>query len=157
MVSYYLEVLCKADGAPYLSTIGVTSSALTNIVLDYIFVVKLNYGVAGAAFATGLSQVLSTIIFFSYFLSKKSKLKFTKFKFNLSELIRTVKVGFPGFNYRIICWNCNITFNQVIIRLIGENGIVAYSIISYINGLVLMTMLGISQGMQPLVSSVRKR
>ena len=70
----------------YLSTIGVTSSALTNIVLDYIFVVKLNYGVAGAAFATGLSQVLSTIIFFSYFLSKKSKLKFTKFKFNLSEL-----------------------------------------------------------------------
>lgn len=152
MVSYYLEVLCKADGAPYLSTIGVTSSALTNIILDYIFVVKLNYGVAGAAFATGLSQVLSTIIFLSYFLSKKSKLKFTKFKFTLNDFSRTVRVGFPDSITELSAGIVILLFNQVIIKLIGENGIVAYSVISYINGLVLMTMLGISQGMQPLVS-----
>lgn len=152
MVSYYLEVLCKADGAPYLSTIGVISSALTNIILDYIFVVKLNYGVAGAAFATGLSQVLSTIIFFSYFFSKKSKLNLVKFKFNLKEFVRIVKIGFPDSITELSAGIVILLFNQVILRLIGETGIVAYSVISYVNNLVLMTMLGISQGMQPLVS-----
>ncbi|MGL5615504.1 MAG: MATE family efflux transporter [Sarcina sp.] len=152
MVSYYLEVLCKTDGSPYLSTIGVVSSSLCNIILDYIFVVKLNYGVAGAAFATGISQVLSTIIFFSYFFSKKSKLNLVKFKINLKELIRMIKIGFPDSITELSAGIIILLFNQVILRFIGETGIVAYSVISYVNNLVLMTMLGISQGMQPLVS-----
>lgn len=152
MVSYYLEVLCKTDGAPYLSTIGVVSSALMNVILDYIFVAKLNYGVSGAAMATSLSQLLSTAIFLSYFLSKKSKLSFIKLKFNMNEFLRTIKIGFPDSITELSAGIIVLLFNQVIIKFIGEQGIVAYSVISYVNGLVLMTMIGISQGVQPLVS-----
>lgn len=152
IISYYLEVLCKADGSPYLSTIGVISSALTNIVLDYIFIVKLNMGISGAAFATGLSQVLSTLIFLFYFSSNKSKLKLTKVKFNPKETLRIIKIGFPDSITELSAGIIILLFNQVILRFIGETGLISYSVISYVNNLVLMTMLGISQGMQPLVS-----
>lgn len=52
-VSYNLEVQVKADGAPHVSIIGVISCGLMNVVLDYIFVMHLHWGVWGAALATG--------------------------------------------------------------------------------------------------------
>lgn len=48
----------KAYGFPFLATIGVIISAITNVVLDYIFVIKLGYGIRGAAVATDIAQLL---------------------------------------------------------------------------------------------------
>ena len=95
IVSYSLEVIVKADGFPFLATIGVVISAITNIILDYIFVIKLGYGVKGAAVATGIAQVLSTVFFLSHFLRKKSTLRFVKFKFNFNTIKRIIFLGFP--------------------------------------------------------------
>ncbi|MGL4655653.1 MAG: MATE family efflux transporter [Sarcina sp.] len=152
MVAYYLEVLCKTDGSPYLSIIGVASAAITNILLDYIFVAKLNMGVEGAAFATGLSQLLSSFIFLSYFLSEKSTLKFQKFKINFKELKRIFLIGFPDAVTELATGLVILLFNKLILTYIGEDGIVAYSIISYVNSFIIMSMIGITQGMQPLIS-----
>lgn len=152
MIAYYLEVLCKTDGSPYLSIIGVSIAALTNIILDYIFVGKLNMGVSGAAFATGLSQVLSGLIFLKHFLSKHSKLKFSKFSFDFKEQIRMLTIGFPDFLTELATGIVILVFNKCILIYIGNDGVVAYSIISYVNSLVIMSMIGITQGMQPLVS-----
>ena len=54
-VSYNLEVQVKANGAPHISTVGVISCALMNVVLDALFVLVFHWGVWGAAFATGLA------------------------------------------------------------------------------------------------------
>jgi len=59
ILSYSFEVMVKTDGFPKLSPIGVCTSAVTNIVLDWLFVMVFHWGVVGAAVATGLSQVLS--------------------------------------------------------------------------------------------------
>ena len=67
-VSYNLEVQVKADGAPHVSTIGVLSCAIMNVVLDYVFVMHFHWGVWGAALATGLAQVTSTVVFVIYFI-----------------------------------------------------------------------------------------
>jgi len=56
MISYYFEVLVKTGGCPQLATIVVCITAVTNIFLDYVFVIKLDFGVKGAAFATGIAQ-----------------------------------------------------------------------------------------------------
>ncbi|WP_297434941.1 MATE family efflux transporter [uncultured Clostridium sp.] len=152
MISYYLEVLCKTDGSPYLSIIAVGVAALTNVLLDYIFIAKLNMGIEGAAFATGLSQILSGAIFLSHFLSKRSTLKFAKFKINFKQILRIVTIGFPDSLTELAAGIVILLFNKYILMYIGENGVVAYSIISYTSSLVLMTMIGITQGMQPLVS-----
>ncbi|MCR8745118.1 MATE family efflux transporter [Romboutsia lituseburensis] len=152
IVSYSLEVLIKSDGYPHLATIGVLISAITNIVLDYIFVIQLNYGVQGAAFATGIARVLSFSFFFIHFLRKKGRLQFVKFKFDFNILKRIVSIGIPDFTTEVSLAIVVLIFNQSILRVIGEGALVSYSVICYINILVLTTMMGISQGIQPICS-----
>ncbi|MEG2788568.1 MAG: MATE family efflux transporter [Romboutsia sp.] len=152
IVSYSLEVLIKSDGYPHLATIGVIISAVTNIVLDYIFVLKLNYGVEGAAFATGIARVLSFSFFFIHFLRKKGKLQFVKFKFDFSIIKKIVYIGIPDFTTEISIAVVVLIFNQSILKVIGENALISYSVVCYINTLVLTTMMGISQGIQPICS-----
>jgi len=155
IISYQFEVLVKTDGSPKFATIGVISSALTNVFLDYVFIVIFDFGVKGAAYATGIAQIVSTVFFMSYFLSSKSKLTFVKFK--LSEIKASIykKIISLGIADSLTELSAGITifvFNQTILSVIGEQGVVTYTIISYANLLVIMTMIGITQGMQPLVS-----
>lgn len=152
IVSYCLEVLTKADGFPHLAIIGVVISAITNIILDYFFVIKFAFGVKGAALATGISQVFSCAFFAIHFLRSKSKLKFVKFKPNLDIPKRIVAIGFPDGITELTSGIVILIFNQCILRLIGNDGIITYSVITYVSTLVLMTMIGITQGMQPLCS-----
>ena len=152
IVSYSLEVIVKADGFPLLATIGVIISAVTNIALDYIFVIKLGYGVKGAAFATGLAQVFSTLFFLSHFLRKKSTLRFARFKFSFDTIKRIISLGFPDCTSELSVGIVTILFNQTLLRFIGQDALISYSVICYVNTLILMTMIGITQGAQPLIS-----
>ncbi|MEG0296187.1 MAG: MATE family efflux transporter [Clostridium sp.] len=152
MVSYCLEVLAKTDGFPYLSIIGVSLSAITNILLDYIFVLELDLGVKGAAYATGISQLIATIFFIVHFTRSTSNLKIIKVKYDFSILKKILSIGFPDFITELTAGVVILLFNSAILKYIGENGIVTYSVICYVSTLVLMTMIGITQGMQPLTS-----
>lgn len=152
ITSYCLEVFTKADGFPCLAIIGVVASALVNIILDYFFVIKFNWGIQGAAYATGISQFIATLIYIVHFNTKRSKLKFIKCKFRFSVIKKILSIGFPDSLTEVSTGVVIYIFNQVILSNIGDKGIVTYSIISYINLLVLMTMIGITQGMQPLCS-----
>lgn len=152
LVSYGLELLIKCDGYPHLSTIGVIISAITNIVLDYIFVIKWGWGVEGAAIATGIARVLSVSFFMWHFLRRKGKLRFCKFKFEFDFIKRIVLIGIPDSMTEASLAVVILLFNQSILRLIGESALVSYSVICYITTLVLTTMLGISQGLQPICS-----
>lgn len=152
MLSYYFEVLVKIDGHPRLATIGVCISAVTNIVLDYVFVIELGYGVKGAAIATGIAQVISTLVFVSHFVLKSSRIKFVRFKFDLSLIKRTLPIGASDFITEFSTGFIIFMFNRIILNYIGEIGIITYTVIMYLNNVVIMTMSGISQGTQPLVS-----
>lgn len=152
ILSYYFEVLVKTDGRPRLSTLCVCISAITNIVLDYIFVMKLGYGVKGAAIATGIAQMMPVMVYVFYFVYKSSKIKFVCFKFEFSVLIRTMLIGISDFITEFSSGFIIFIFNITILKNIGEIGIITYTIIMYLNNIVITTMTGISQGNQPLVS-----
>lgn len=152
MISYNLEVLVKTDGMPQISVIGVTSCGLMNVLLDYVFVMRLGWGVAGAAFATGLAQVTSTVIFLSYFLIQKRQLQFGRFTPQLGIYKRLIPTGAADGITELSTGITAFLFNHVILSVIGEDGLVSYTIISYVNTLVIMTMTGLTQGMQPLTS-----
>lgn len=153
IVSYCLEVLIKTDGFPVLATLGVCASALTNIVLDYFFVIRFNWGVEGAAIATGFSQLVLLVVFIIHFTKGKSTLKFVPFDWQLlSSYKRILPIGFSDCITEFSTGIVTFMFNRTILATLGENAIVSYTIITYVNTLVLMTMIGITQGMQPLVS-----
>lgn len=152
IISYCLEVLTKADGYPHLAIIGMIISAITNIILDFLFVITFDFGIKGAALATIIAQGVSFIFFLKHFLSKKSKLKLTKLNIKLSYLKRIFYIGFPDAITELTSGIIILLFNQTILKYIGEDGIITYSIICYISTLVIMTMIAITQGMQPLCS-----
>ena len=152
MASYYMEVMLKVDGKPKFATLGVCISAVTNLTLDYVFVIVLKYGVKGAAIATVISQCFSFTLFLIHFIRAGNRIEFVKFKFDLNETIRTFKCGIPDFITEISSGITVFTFNRIILSVIGEKGVVVYTVITYVNTLVTMTMIAVSQGMQPLVS-----
>lgn len=152
ILSYSFEILLKTDGYPKLATIIVTVGAVANCILDYIFVMRFHWGVFGAAFATGVSQMIVIIFYLKHFLGKKGQLRFTKFRLDIPLIWRKFKNGLPSgvteFSAGIIIF----FFNQAILRYIGEEALVSYTIISYVNSIVIMSMAGVAQGSQPLIS-----
>ena len=152
MVAYSLEVLVKADGAPIYSIIFVTLAAFINIVLDYLFVIRFGFGLKGAAYATGLSQMISCLAFLHYFIFGKSKLKYSRIKIQVKDILSIFKIGFPESLTELSAGFTTFIFNMTILRYIGSHGVAGFGVIMYINNLVIMTMIGINQGMQPLIS-----
>lgn len=152
IVSYNMEIFVKTDGCPPLQMVGVMTSAVTNIVLDYVFVIRLHMGVEGAAIATGIAQVVSTTLFVLYFAFKSKRLRFGKFRWNLKLYRRIIPLGMSDSITEMSGGLVIFLFNHMILSIIGNKGIVSYTVISYVNTLALNSMAGISQGAQPLVS-----
>lgn len=153
MTAYNLEVLVKADGFPQLAIKTSCGAALCNIVLDAIFVLVFHWGVAGAAIATGLSQVVQFSVYLRHFLSKKSGFSFVKIALcDLKDAFLRTRMGIADCMTELSVAICIFIFNRVLLGLSGSDGIVIYTVISYFAQLVLMTMMGINQGTQPLVS-----
>lgn len=152
MTSYNFEVLIKADGFPKKAVVTMLIGAGTNIFLDYIFVIVLSLGVKGAAFATGLSQLFSFMIFLAHFLSSKSSFKFVRIKWSFKKAMSLAKLGIPDSLTEFSIASVIFMYNKTIITHMGNDGIIIYTVIAYVSQLVLMTMIGINQGMQPLVS-----
>ena len=126
--------------------------SVLNIILDYIFVISLDMGVVGAALATGLAFAVSFIVGFVPYFSKGCILRFTsctvdfkkigKFFYNgSSEALTEVAVAYTTF-----------LFNMVLLKNLGETGVAAFSIISYVTALVIAALIGISTGISPITS-----
>ena len=155
IVSYSLEVLVKTDGFPKLTTTAIAIGAITNIVMDYVLVVLCHMGISGAAIATGLSQVLTFGVFFYHFIKRKGSIHWIKCSLDLSIYKRILPIGTADFMNELSAGFIVFVFNHAILKYIGDDGIVTYTIITYIYNIVMMTFTGISQGMQPLVSFYR--
>ena len=152
IISYNMEVLIKTDGYPRLAILTVITGCLANCVLDYIAIFVLNLGVWGAAFATGLSQLLTCIIYLRHFLGGHNTFHFVKFRMDWGIYKRLIPLGFADGVTELCNGVMIFLFNRVILRCLGDDGLVCYTIIAYVNTLIINTMLGISQGSQPLVS-----
>lgn len=152
IVSYNLEVLIKTDGYPRLATITVTTGCLANCVLDYLFIFVFDWGVWGAAVATGFSQLLTCVLYFIHFFGPKSTFRLTKFRFDGKIYRRLLPLGVPDGSTELCTGLMLFLFNRVVLELMGNDGIISYTIIGYVNTMVVMTMVGVSQGTQPLVS-----
>ena len=152
ILSYSFETLIKTDGYPKLATIIVTTGSVLNVILDYLMVMEWNMGIAGAAIATGLSHVVVISLYLMHFLGKKGVIKFKRFRWDFPVVWREVKNGIPSGITELSTGVTIFMFNQMILKYLNEDALVSYTIISYVNSIVIMTMVGIVQGYQPLVS-----
>lgn len=152
ILSYSFEILISTDGYPALATIIVSLGVVLNCILDYLLVMVWHKGVSGAAFATGISQTVVIVFYLKHFLGKKGTIKFCRHPFRPGLIARELKNGFPSGITELSAGIITFVFNQAIIRFLNEDAIVSYSIIAYVNAIVVMSMVGVAQGCQPLIS-----
>lgn len=152
MISYNLEVLVKTDGRPRLALVTVCVGCVTNCVLDYLAIFHWGLGIWGAAAATGLSQLLTCIIYLTHFLGKHTTFHPVRFRMDWNIYRRLLPIGISDGLTELCNGLMIFLFNHTILRCIGTDGLVAYTIIAYANTLVINITMGVSQGSQPLIS-----
>ena len=152
MISYNLEVLVKTDGRPRLALITVCVGCVTNCVLDYLAIFHWNMGIWGAAAATGVSQLLTCVIYMTHFFGKYTTFHPVRFRMDWKIYRRLLPIGISDGLTELCNGLMIFLFNHTILRCIGTDGLVAYTIIAYANTLVINITMGISQGSQPLIS-----
>lgn len=152
MISYNLEVLVKTDGRPRLALITVCVGCVTNCVLDYLAIFHWDMGIWGAAAATGVSQLLTCVIYMTHFFGKHTTFHPVRFRMDWKIYRRLLPIGISDGLTELCNGLMIFLFNHTILRCIGTDGLVAYTIIAYANTLVINITMGISQGSQPLIS-----
>ncbi|MBQ8057103.1 MAG: MATE family efflux transporter [Ruminococcus sp.] len=126
---------------------------ITNMILDWLFVAVFNYGLAGAATATALSQLIGGIFPLIYFSKKNgSLLKLCKTKFNSWVLSRTCTNGMSELLSNISMSLVSMLYNAQLMKFTGEDGVAAYGVLMYVNLIFLSIFIGYSIGTAPIIS-----
>ena len=128
------------------------AAGLTNMVLDFVFIVPLGWGLAGAAIATAISQVIGGAVPIVYFARKNdSLLRLTKAKFEGRILPRTCTNGSSELMSNISASIVTMLYNFQLMRLAGEDGIAAYGVVMYVNFVFSAIFIGYSIGAAPVI------
>lgn len=144
----------RADGNPKLAMYTMFLGAGTNIVLDPIFIYALDMGMAGAALATILSQFFSFTWVVSYFLGKRSrhKLRIKNMKVKPRLIFKITTLGLPGFSLQLASSLLNAVLNRNLLAYGGDLAVSGMGIINSLQTLFIMPIIGLNQGVQPIIS-----
>lgn len=138
---------------PGLSLRVSLAAGLTNIVLDYVFIAVFRWGIAGAAIATAIGEVIGGVVPILYFSRKNnSLLRLTRTRFDGRVLLKTCANGASEMVTNLSMSIVNILYNFQLMKLAGEDGVAAYGVIMYVNFIFMATFLGYSIGSAPIVS-----
>ncbi len=146
--------LIRAEGKPRASMYALLIGSCLNMALDPVFIFGLNMGVRGAAIATVISQVVSSVYILGYFMSGRSLFHFKSQMFKLKKAIsrEIITVGSPSFFMEAIGSIMFLLFLRVVAKYGGDLYIAITGIGIRIIDLIFMPILGISQGFSPIVS-----
>lgn len=145
-----LSVFVRNDGSPALSFVGMCAGAAANILLDWPFIFPLQTGVVGAAIASGLGQVLTVLILLTHFLRRKGNLRIQRLRPNGALIRKVCRRGVPEAATQLTTPVTALCYNLMLARLIGDIGVSAFSVLSFIYSLANAILSGVAQGLQPL-------
>lgn len=154
-----LGFIIRLDGSPrYVMACSVLSCAL-NIILDYVFIFPVGWGLEGAAIATSISFSLCGVAEWVYILFFAKTLRLYPLKLSLKScwltlrnLAYQVRMGFSVMLGEVAVSGAIIVGNYVFMHYLGESGVAAYSVICYCFPIIFMFANAIVQSAQPIVS-----
>lgn len=147
-IDNYLRICGKANMSMWIN-IGVS---VLNIILDAIFIGYLKLGIEYAALASSLSMSIGTLILIYPFITKKVALRFTKPKIKIKEMLGIIYNGSSEFFSNISGSVMSIIMNSFLLHYGGAVGVAAYSIVMYIESLIVPMLFGMIDAVQPVFS-----
>lgn len=144
----------RAAGSTRKSMTIILYGVVANIILDPILIFGFGLGIEGAAFATVISMAFSSLLILRFFARRSHPLQLHLKDFipRFSLLINIVAIGMAAFIMNITTSMVNIIMNRYLVNYGGDYAIGAYGIISCYSILIATLMMGICQGMQPIVN-----
>ncbi|MFQ3229957.1 MATE family efflux transporter [Reinekea sp.] len=147
-----LYFFVRLDGFPSLTASALVVGAIINIGLDYLFIAKFGWGLSGAAWATGLSQLFPLLVLLGYFFSKSRKLRFSLIQKNWYEVIQAAYNGLSEFINEISGGIIAFLFNLMLIHRAGVDGVAAMTVMNYLMMMGFMVFFAISDTSQVMMS-----
>ena len=138
---------------PKLGLKVTVAAGLANMVLDALFIAVFNWGVAGAAIATGLSQCVGGVLPLVYFLRPNSSLlRLSPTRLRLRPILAACGNGSSELMSNISSSVVSMLYNFQLMRLAGEDGVSAYGVLMYVQFIFISIYIGYSIGCAPVVS-----
>ncbi len=153
VLGFGLNHSIRSDGSPKVAMLSMLIGAITNIVLDPIFIFVFDLGVRGGAIATVISQFVSGIWVVYYFTKGKSVLKIKKeyLKLDRKVVLSIFAIGVSPFSMQLANCAVQVVSNNSLQRYGGDTAVAAMTIINSLAMIFMMPIFGINQGMQPII------
>ena len=154
VMNILLAHLVRAEGNSKQASFGMALGGVMNIVLDPVFIFGFKMNVAGAAFATMLSNLIATVYFVVFIINKKSELavnfNFKNYTLKYRIPYEIIMVGLPSCAMNLLAVLSNITLNRLMASYCNE-AIAGIGIAKKIDMLAFAIATGMSQGVLPLI------
>ena len=166
-LSYAYTNIMRASGHPLRAMNTLILGAVLNVLLDPLFIFTFNLGIRGAAYATVVSMFISCAWIMHFFFRKENLLSFRKLTFNISRFSRQrlkdlrfsilnsqfsiLSIGLSSFLLHTATSLVNVLMNHTLQNHGGDLAIGAFGIITSFTSLIVMAIVGMAQGMQPII------
>ena len=152
------QVCCdfvRVSGKPVMGMCVTGIGAVTNIILDFLFVVVFDMGVQGAAVATVIGQFCSAVFGSVLIFSGRTLVKITGdiFRIRTGLAARIISCGFSFFIAQVAMGLISLVYNGQLGKYGGDTAISVYAVVSSVMTFVIMPASGISQGIQPILGN----
>ncbi|MEG0617386.1 MAG: MATE family efflux transporter [Oscillospiraceae bacterium] len=152
MLQLMFQSFFVTAGKPTLGMLLSLAAGLVNVLFDYIFIVVLHWGVAGAAAGTVLGYMIPSIIGIAVFCKKGNGLHFGKLHFDFRALLEACSNGSSEMVTNLAMGLTTFIFNMAMLRLAGEDGVAAVTIVLYAQFVIGALLIGFSMGVAPIIS-----
>ena len=151
-MTFNLTGLIRASGYPTKSMWIMAGGAILNIFLDALFIMVLGWGIAGAAWATTISMFSTAVVAVSHFVSPRSFIRFKRHAWapKLYIFRNVLLIGMSPFLMNFAASFVVALLNRQLIRYGGDLAVGAYGIVNTYAMFLVMLILGLCQGMQPI-------
>lgn len=153
------SIVIRSDGSPNYALLSVLTGALLNVFLDWLFIFKFGMGIAGAAYATVIGQTVGGILVLAYFFNFKTfRLKLNYFKPNIYYFAKISSLGMGPFVNNITMFVVQIILNNslkhygAISQFGSDIPLACVGVIIKLNSIFNAIVVGIAQGVQPIIS-----
>ena len=148
-----LGVIIRADGNPRLVMIAGTTGNICNIVLDYVFTMKLGMGMFGAGLATILGHCVAVRLDLLHFALHQNHLHLTRNFFDPAACVRVLRNGIGSSILELSAGLIVLLFNIALLRVSGEAAVAIFSVLSNIAYVGKGVFNGMAQAAQPILST----
>lgn len=145
----------RVSGKPILGMYVTGIGAVTNIILDAVFIILFKWDVVGAASATVIGQIFSALFGAYLVFGRKTQVHISKKIFHLEKglCIQIISCGFAFWIAQMAMGFISLVYNSQLGKYGGDIAISVYAVVSSIMTFVIMPASGISQGIQPIIGN----